>query len=96
MKGSKNMQTSYIREKNLHFKEEKNKVLILKKDKKTFIELNELGLIIWKLLESKKTVSQIMNKILKEYEGVEKEELKKDVEDFIASCLKNSIIKVSP
>lgn len=87
------MVKSYIRDNSLHSKEEKNKIVILKKDKKTIVELNELGLAIWQLLKTKKTLKQLVSKIMEEYKGNDEEEIRKDVVEFISHCLSNSIVK---
>lgn len=87
------MKTFYIRDNSLFFKEKDGKLLILKKDKRAITELNEIGLMIWKLLESKKTIEFLVKKIMFEYETVSFEDVKKDVEEFLLQGIKNSIIK---
>lgn len=46
------------------------------------LTLNEVGGEIWKLLDEVETEEEIVDRLLKEYE-VEREELQKDVREFI-------------
>ena len=87
------MTTSYIRDNDLYFKEEENRALVLKKDKKSIVELNEIGLLIWKLLKTKKTVDSIVKRILEEYKNTDNDDIKRDVEEFLNQCIKDSMVK---
>ncbi len=83
----------YIRNDKLHFREENQKILILKENKKSAVELEGVALTIWHSLVSKKTIDEVVEDVLKEYTGVSREEVELDVKDFIENCVKNSLIK---
>jgi len=88
-----NMKIFYIRDNDLYFKEEDGKILVLKKNKKEIVELNEVGSLIWKALKTKKSIDALVKKINSAFEGADSQEVKKDVEEFILKCLKDSIIE---
>ena len=63
---------------------------------KTFsamITLNETGKFIWKLLENEANEAEIVEKLLSEYEGAEKETVEKDVKAFIEKLSKHEILE---
>ena len=53
-----------------------------------YIQLNETGIFIWKMLEKGTTKEEIVSAILKEYEGAPVDVIDKDV-DIIIGQLKN-------
>lgn len=86
------MKSFYLRNKELHFKENEVGGLVLKKDKKFLVELNEIGMLIWKTIDKKRSLDSIVKEIAKEYESVDLEELKNDVESFLNQCVENGIV----
>jgi len=87
------MKIFYIRNNDLYFKEEDGKILVLKKNKKEIVELNEVGSVIWKALKTKKSIDSLVKKINSTFEGADSQEVRKDVEEFILKCLKDSIVE---
>ena len=55
------------------------------------LTLNEVGGEIWKLLDEVETEEEIVDRLLKEYE-VEREELQKDVREFIGKLQELGIL----
>ncbi len=53
-----------------------------------YIQLNETGIFIWKMLEKGADKQDIVSAILKEYEGASKDVVEKDV-DAIISTIKS-------
>ena len=53
-----------------------------------YIQLNETGIFIWKMLEKGATKQEIVSAIIKEYEGAPIEVIEKDVDNIIEK-LKN-------
>ena len=56
------------------------------------ITLNETGKIIWQCLTEGKSADEATDKILSEYEGAAREEVMKDVENFIARLRGDGIL----
>ena len=56
------------------------------------ISINEVGVLIWQELQKECDVSNIVSKILEEYE-IDEETAYKDVEEFILNLKKNKIIE---
>ena len=57
-----------------------------------YLQLDELGIFIWKLLEKGVTKEEIISAILSEYEGASKDVVEKDVESFINKLIKIGVI----
>ena len=56
------------------------------------LRLNETGVFLWHLLEKEATVDSLVEALLEEYEGVDRETATKDVESFLAGLRKNGIL----
>ena len=56
------------------------------------LRLNETGVFLWRLLEKEATVDSLVEALLEEYEGVDRETATKDVESFLAGLRKNGIL----
>lgn len=56
------------------------------------VTINETGALIWKTLLEEKTMEDIVNKIVEEYE-VEKEEAYKDASEFIEYLKASNIVE---
>lgn len=65
----------------------------LSKSFNAIITLNETGKCIWLALEKGATEEEIVQKLLLEFEGAEKEKLEQDVKAFIQKLAENSIIE---
>ncbi len=53
-----------------------------------YIQLNETGIFIWKMLEKGAEKQDIVSAILKEYEGAPKDIVEKDVDNVISELKK--------
>ena len=53
-----------------------------------YIQLNETGIFIWKMLENGAEKQDIVSAILKEYEGAPVDVVEKDVDNIIAELKK--------
>jgi methyltransferase-like protein len=58
----------------------------------TIYRLNDISHYILSLLDGNNDVSSIMELILQQYEGSNKNEVFKDLQEFISICLKKGII----
>lgn len=58
------------------------------------ITLNETGAFLWECLKEHKTRDDLVNALMNEYTGAEKQEIEKDVDDFLAVLDKNGIIEI--
>ena len=58
----------------------------------SIINLNEMGQVIWNLLENETTIDEILKNILAEYD-VSEEQARKDIEGFIAKLRENGCIE---
>jgi len=58
------------------------------------IALNETATFVWKLCNGKKTVNQIIHKVLKKY-NVSEERAKRDVLDWIETLLEEKTIELN-
>ena len=58
----------------------------------SIITLNEMGQIIWNMLENETTPDEILKNILAEYD-VSEEQARKDIEGFIAKLRENGCIE---
>ena len=68
-------------------------IVILNFKSGTYYGLNELGARIWHLIQDSKTVSEIYETVLAEYD-VEPERCKHDVEQLLQQLLKEGLIEV--
>lgn len=57
------------------------------------ITLNETGAFLWECLKEHKTRDDLADALMNEYTGAEKQEIEKDVDDFLAVLDKNGIIE---
>ena len=56
------------------------------------LRLNETGVFLWRLLETGADVPALVDALLGEYEGVDRETATGDVEAFLNSLRKNGIL----
>ena len=54
------------------------------------VKLNETGAFLWRFFSSEHTQEEGVDALLKEYEGVEREIVVEDVEDFVRLVVANS------
>lgn len=57
------------------------------------ITLNETGAFLWECLTEHKTRDELIDSLMKEYAGVEREEAGNDIDEFIAVLDKNGIVE---
>jgi len=70
-----------------------DEVVILGLKNGVYYGLNPVGAFIWNLIQKPKTVSEIRNAVLDEYD-VEKEVCEKDLMELLGELLDKGIIKV--
>ena len=58
----------------------------------TIINLNEMGQIIWNMLETETTTEEVLKKILEEYD-VSEERARSDIDSFISNLRKYGCIE---
>ena len=63
------------------------------KEFKGMITLNETGKVIWKVLEIGATKDEIVDKLLKEFEGATRQEVEDDVTAFISNLERDNILE---
>lgn len=56
--------------------------------------LNEVGSLIWKLMDGFRDIEQLVKELCKEYE-VSVEEAKKDIEEFIEDLTNKNLLTIS-
>ena len=65
----------------------------LSKEFAGMITLNETGKFIWNLLQNDVTAEEIVNALLSEYEGADREVVEKDVDNFIALLKGDNVLE---
>ena len=68
-----------------------NEFTILDPKTGALYQLNETASYIWKFLWKQRNYDEITNKLMARFEG-DKKNVKKDVNDFIASSFKNGLL----
>lgn len=86
------MNKTITKSKEIEFKYLDDEVYILSLKKGRIYKLDNVGTYIWKLIDGKKIVQDIIN-ILSEKYDVNKENLRKDVTEFINKGVKQKIIE---
>jgi len=66
---------------------------LLELDEGKFFKLDKVGTDTWKLINGKRSISEIINSLQDIYE-VEKTKLRKDIEDFIERGIKTNVIDI--
>ena len=62
-------------------------------DFSSMITLNETGAFLWNCLTEDTTVEEMCDKLLGEYEGIEKDEALTDINEFINTLKEKSILE---
>jgi hypothetical protein len=62
-------------------------------DLQNIYTLNEVGARVWELIDGKKTLNQISNELLEEFE-IDKETLDKDIDVYIAQLLSEQALSL--
>ena len=65
----------------------------LSKEFKGMITLNETGKFIWQYLSDDRTEGEIVEAIMKEYEGAEKSAIEADVNEFLTKLSSANILE---
>jgi hypothetical protein len=76
------------------FSELDNEVVILKLDNGTYYGLSDVGVSIWNLIQEPRTVEEIANNLLEEYE-VEPEQCRRELEALLQDLAANHLIEIS-
>jgi hypothetical protein len=76
------------------FSELDNEVVILKLDNGTYYGLSDVGVSIWNLIQEPRTVEEITNNLLEEYE-VEPEQCRRELEALLQDLAANHLIEIS-
>lgn len=74
------------------FLDKNNVFLLLTKDKKHVIELKEVAFSIWENLAKPISFDNLLKKLNQEYD-VSKEELEKDLKEWLKQALKENIVE---
>lgn len=80
------------RNKNCAYQVAEGKAVIMLADNSNIFTLNEIGTEIWNLLETPKTIDNIIKGLLLIYGDDENETIKNDVLEFLNTCFNNKIV----
>lgn len=67
-----------------------DKLIILEFNSGIYFELNQIGMMIWDLIDSFKSSKEIIDILSKEFEN--KADIEKSVEKFLTDCSKKKLI----
>ena len=70
-----------------------SEVVILNLESGNYYTINETGAIIWKALDDKKCLSEILDLLKNEYQCAEEKDFEKDMEGLISFLEKENIIE---
>ena len=89
-----NENSNFLREKNVHFQEVNDSLIILNPASGKSHELNESGVFLWKILEENKTYSELTSLLCDEYD-VSNDDAQKDVTDFIKEMHAQNLLNIN-
>ncbi|MFH1545426.1 MAG: PqqD family protein [archaeon] len=81
-----------MRKGDLEWTEIGSEILIFSNARLSFYKLNKTGAFIWKNLERKKSLKNIVKKIVGKY-GITEEKAKKDLKEFIGGLKKEKLME---
>ncbi len=68
-------------------------MVLLDMESENYFGLDEVGTSIWQAMQEKKTLQEVFEVLLEQYD-VEEEVLKKDLSDFVDKLLKSGLVEV--
>ncbi len=80
------------RNKNSAFQVADGKAVIMLADNSNIFTVNQVGTEIWEILDSPKTIEEVLLTLTERYEENRKDEIEKDFMDFLGMCIKERII----
>lgn len=75
----------------LPWQEIEGSILLLQPSEKFAHELNEVGAFVWKAIDGKTTVGQIIDRVIDEFE-VERKEIEEDIDLFLSDLRDKKIL----
>ena len=88
-----NIKSKITLSKNVFAQEIDEETIILDSETQEYFSINEIGKIIWSLIEEKKNLEEIKAEMLDMYE-VPEEQLEKDVLNFLQALEQKGLIKI--
>ena len=88
-----NIKSKITLSKNVFAQEIDEETIILDSETQEYFSINEIGKVIWSLIEEKKNLEEIKAEMLDMYE-VPEEQLEKDVLNFLQALEQKGLIKI--
>ena len=88
-----NIKSKITLSKNVFAQEIDEETIILDSETQEYFSINEIGKVIWSLIEEKKNLEEIKAEMLDMYE-VPEEQIEKDLLNFIQALQQKKLIKV--
>lgn len=88
-----NIKSKITLSKNVFAQEIDEETIILDSETQEYFSINEIGKVIWSLIEEKKNLEEIKAEMLDMYE-VPQEQLEKDVLNFLQALEQKGLIKI--
>ena len=88
-----NIKSKITLSKNVFAQEIDEETIILDSETQEYFSINEIGKVIWSLIEEKKNLEEIKAEMLDMYE-VPEEQLEKDLLNFIQALEQKGLIKI--
>ena len=88
-----NIKSKITLSKNVFAQEIDEETIILDSETQEYFSINEIGKVIWSLLEEKKSLEEIKAEMLDMYE-VPQEQLEKDLLNFLQALEQKGLIKI--
>ena len=88
-----NIKSKITLSKNVFAQEIDEETIILDSETQEYFSINEIGKVIWSLIEEKKNLEEIKAEMLDMYE-VPQEQIEKDLLNFIQALQQKGLIKV--
>ena len=88
-----NIKSKITLSKNVFAQEIDEETIILDSETQEYFSINEIGKVIWSLIEEKKNLEEIKAEMLDMYE-VPQEQIEKDLLNFIQALQQKGLIKI--
>jgi hypothetical protein len=88
-----NIKSKITLSKNVFAQEIDDETIILDSETQEYFSINEIGKVIWSLIEEKKNLEEIKAEMLEMYE-VPEEQIEKDLLNFIQALEQKGLIKI--
>ena len=88
-----NIKSKITLSKNVFAQEIDEETIILDSETQEYFSINEIGKVIWSLIEEKKNLAEIKAEMLDMYE-VPQEQIEKDVLNFLQALEQKGLIKI--